>query len=79
MYVPNVRTDLAWGRVIATTIELVQELKETLHNMHGPSVAEIEVKTSLARMKEAAAMGQDAPPRIVNRELLTGLPAEYRA
>ena len=47
--------------------------------MHGPSVAEIEVKKSLARMKEAAAMGQDDPSGIVNRALQTGLPAEYRA
>ena len=39
-------------------------LKETPHNLHGPSVAEIEVKKSLARMKEVAAQGQDAPSSI---------------
>ena len=30
-------------------------------------------------MKKDAAMGQDTPSRIVNRELQTGLPAEYSA
>ena len=33
-------------------------------NLHGPSVAEIVVKKSLARMKEVAAQGQDAPSSI---------------
>ena len=46
--------------------------------MHGPSVAEIEVKKSLARMKEVAAQGQDAPSRIHNQELQGSLPADYR-
>ena len=47
--------------------------------MHGPSMAEIEVKKSLARMKEVASSSQDAPSRIVNKELQSSLPAEYRA
>ena len=66
------------GRVVTSSGEPVIILKETPHNLHGPSVAQIEVKKSLARMKEAAAQGQDAPSRIVNRELQSSLPAEYR-
>ena len=46
--------------------------------MHGPSKADIEVNKSLARMKEAAAHCQDAPSRIVNRELQASLPTEFR-
>ena len=48
------------GRVVTSSGEPVIILKETPHNLHGPSVAQIEVKKSLARMKEAAAQGQDA-------------------
>ena len=45
---------------------------ETPHNLHGPSVAQVEVKKSLARIKDAVAgQGQDAPSRIVIRSLLT--------
>lgn len=66
------------GRVMTSSGEPVTILKETPHNLHGPSVAQIEVKKSLARMKEVAAQGQDAPSRIVNRELQSSLPAEYR-
>ena len=58
--------------------EPVTILKETPHNLHGPIVAEIEVKKSLARMKEVAAQGQDAPSRILNQELQGSLPAKYR-
>ena len=39
---------------------------------------EIEVKKSLARMKEVAAQGQDAPSSILNWELQGSLPGEYR-
>ena len=39
---------------------------------------EIEIKKSLARMKEVAAQGQDAPSGILNQELQGSLPAEYR-
>ena len=42
------------GRVVTSSGEPVIILKETPHNLHGPSVAQIEVKKSLARMKEAA-------------------------
>ena len=56
--------------------EPVTILKEIPHNLHGPSVAEIEVKKSLARMEEVAAQGQDAPSRILNRELQGSLSAE---
>ena len=44
---------------------------ETSHNLHGPSVAQVEVKRSLARIKDAVAQGQDTPSRIVLRSLLT--------
>ena len=71
--------DRAWkGRVVTSFGEPVTILKETPHNLHGPSVAEIEVKKSLARMKEVVAQGQDTPSRILNRELQGSLPAEYR-
>ena len=66
------------GCVVTSSGEPVTILKETPYNLHGPNVAEIEVKKSLARMKEVAAQGQDAPSRILNRELLGSLPAEYR-
>ena len=45
--------------------------------MHGPSMEDIEVKKSLARMKEEASSSQAAPSRIVNKELQSSLPAEY--
>ena len=54
--------------VVTSSGEPVIILKESPHNLHGPSVAQIEVKKSIARMKEAAAQGRDAPSRIVNRE-----------
>ena len=66
------------GRVVTSSGEPVTILKETPNNLHCPSVAEIEVKKSLARMKEVAAQGQDAPSRILKRELQGSLPAEYR-
>ena len=66
------------GLVVTSSGEPVTILKETPHNLHGPSVAEIEIKKSLARMKEVAAQDQDAPSRILNRELQGSLPAENR-
>ena len=57
------KLDFCTGKLITASVEPVQVIKETPHNMHGPSVAQIEVKKSLARMKEAAAKGQDARSR----------------
>lgn len=49
------------GRLITDTAEQAAVLKETPHTAHGPNMADIEVKKSLARLKEAASQGQDAP------------------
>ena len=40
------------GRVVTTTIEPVQVLKETPLNMHGRSIAEIEVKCHLLEKRK---------------------------
>ena len=66
------------GRIITTAGEPVSIIKETPHSAHGPNVAQVEVKKAMARMKDIAAQGQDAPARIINRELQSSLPAEFR-
>ena len=56
------------GRVVTSSGEPVTILEESSYNLHGRSVAQIEVKKYLARMKEVAAQGHDVPSRIVNLE-----------
>ena len=63
------------GRV--TTVNDVP-VRETGHNLHAPSPQEAEVKKSMARLKEAASCSQDAPSRLVNKELQDNLPPEVR-
>ena len=44
-------------------------LKQTGHNMHGPDIPQIEVQQSMARTREAASKTQEAPAKILNKEL----------
>ena len=62
---------------LVTTINDIP-VRETEHNVHAPSPHEVEVKKSMARLKDAASSSQDAPSRLVNKELQDNLPAEFR-
>ena len=46
--------------------------------MHGPDIPQIEVQQSMARIREAASKTQEAPAKILNKELALDLPAEFK-
>ena len=64
------------GRIITSSDDRI--LKQTAHNMHGPDIPKIEVQHSMARIREAASKTQEAPSKILNKELAKDLPAEFR-
>ena len=45
---------------------------------HGPDIPQIEVQQSMARIREAASKTQEAPAKILNKELTKDLPAEFK-
>ena len=53
-------------------------LKQTGHNMHEPDIPQLEVQKSIARIREAASKTQEAPAKILNKELAKDLPAEFK-
>ena len=53
-------------------------LKQTGHNMHGPDMPQLKVRKSMARIREAASKTQEAPAKILNKELAKDLPAEFK-
>ena len=61
-----------------TTVNNVP-IRETGHDMHIPSKQEVEIQKSMARLKEIAGTSQEAPSRLVNRELQDAFLPEYRA
>ena len=64
------------GRVIPSSDDRI--LMQTGHNMHGPDIPQIEVQQSMARIREAASKTQKAPTKILNKELASDLPAEFK-
>ena len=46
--------------------------------MYGPDIPQIEVQNSMARIREAASKTQEAPAKILNKELAKDLPAEFK-
>ena len=64
------------GRI--TTVNDVP-ISETAHDMHIPSKQEVEIQKWMARLKEISGTSQEAPSRLVNRELQDPFPPEYRA
>ena len=46
--------------------------------MHGPDIPQIEVQQSMARIREAISKTQEAPAKILNKELAKDLPAEFK-
>ena len=46
--------------------------------MHGPDIPQIEVQLSMTRIREAASKIQEAPAKILNKELAKDLPAEFK-
>ena len=46
--------------------------------MYGPDIPQIEVQKSMARIREAASNTQEAPAKILNKELVKDLPAELK-
>ena len=63
------------GRI--TTVNDVT-IRETAHDMHIPSKQEVEIQKSMACLKEITGTSQEAPSRLVNRELQDAFPPEYR-
>ena len=43
---------------------------QTDHNMHGPEIPQFEVQQSMARIREAASKTQEAPAKILIKELV---------
>lgn len=64
------------GRLITDSSDSV--LKLTEHNMHGPDYASSVIQQSVARLKIAASVSQEAPAKLINTELSKDLPPEYR-
>ena len=54
-------------------------IRETAHDLHIPSKQEVEIQKSIARLKDIAGTSQEAPSRLVNRELQDAFPPEFRA
>ena len=46
--------------------------------MYGPDIHQLEVQKSMARIRDAASKTQDAPAKILNKELAKDLPAEFK-
>ena len=46
--------------------------------MHEPDIPQLEVQKSIARIREAASKTQEAPAKILNKELAKDLPAEFK-
>ena len=46
--------------------------------MHEPDIPLIEVQQSMARIREATSKTQEAPAKILNKELAKDLPAEFK-
>ena len=46
-----------------------QVIREIEHNLHGPNQPDLVVKTSMARIKDAAASSIEPPSRLINQEL----------
>ena len=65
------------GRLITGTANSV--LKRKIHDQHEPDIARVEVQKCVARIRATASVSQEAPAKIVNKELATDLPAEFRA
>ena len=55
------------GRIITSSDDRI--LKQTGHNMHGPDISQIGEQQSMARIREAASKTQEAPAKILNKEL----------
>ena len=64
------------GSIITSSDDRI--LKQTDHNMHGPDIPQIEVQQSMASIREAASKTQEAPVKILNKELTLHLPAEFK-
>ena len=64
----NVTGNVTIGNVRAASSDY-RILKQTDHNMHGPDIPQIEVQQSMASIREAASKTQEAPVRILNKEL----------
>ena len=46
--------------------------------MHEPDIPQLEVQKSMARIREATSKTQEAPAKILNKELVKDLPAEFK-
>ena len=46
--------------------------------MYGPDIPQLEVQQSMARIREATSKTQDAPAKILNKQLAKDLPAEFK-
>ena len=68
--------DIHKVRIITSSDDRI--VKQTGHNMYIPDIPQIEVQQSMARIREAASKTQEAPAKILNKELAKGLPAEFK-
>ena len=46
--------------------------------MYEPDIPQLEVQKSMARIGEAASKTQEAPAKILNKQLAKDLPAEFK-
>jgi len=64
------------GRLVTSTDQRI--IKKTDHDVHGPDVPQATVASSMSRIRETARETDDAPSRIVNKELQNQFPEKFR-